>query len=151
MVMLKQIALVILLVAVVSSPPSASPAPIARPAVQFSPQCLHGASELPSDQFRREQALRLAQEINRAEGGGPTVLPGQARTNPYQPLDRLQNLPPTPSGFKLQLNVDDDSYAFSLKDTLDACHFAIFSDQDARIYQALPTLRGAEIRPADIP
>jgi hypothetical protein len=56
----------------------------------------------------------------------------------YRSLDQLANLPPLPAGFAVQFHSDDRSYTFSLKDTRDACHYAIFSDQDKRIYEAVP-------------
>jgi hypothetical protein len=148
--MMKQVALVIVLVGVGASPYSASIAQNAQFAPNLTPKCLHGPSEQPSEQIRREQALRLAQQINRAENG-PTYGPGQPRIYSYQPLDQLRNLPPTPGGFKLQFNTDGAAYTVSLKDTLDSCRFVIFSDQDGWIYQALPTRGGVQFQPIDIP
>ena len=110
--------------------------------------CLHGTSEQPADQLRREQAFRFAVAIDRAETGGLSP-----RTSPYLPFDQLRNLPPEPSGFSVQFNTDGRTYTFSLKDTLDSCHFAIFSDQDGRIYQGLPTTGAVEarVRPLELP
>ena len=42
------------------------------------------------------------------------------------------------SGFNVQLSTDGASYTFSVKDTLDACRFAYFSDQEGVIYAATP-------------
>jgi hypothetical protein len=124
-------------------------ASLGRPAAQ-QPQlpraCLHGPAEQPSQRARREEAVRLAQTINRAEASGPAIIPGQRRT--YRALDQLSNLPRTPSGFKLQLNADGTSYTLSLRDTLDACHFTIFSDQELWVYEATPR-SGVELLPVE--
>lgn len=115
----------------------------AQPA-QVPPPCLHGPSEQPAQRTRREQALKLAQEINRAENPGPTVVPGQPRM--YKLLDQVAGLPPTPNGFAVQLNTEGgDTYALSVKDTLDPCHYAIFSDQDRYLYEAIART-GVEVR-----
>ena len=110
------------------------------------PRCLHGSTEQPSQKTRREGALKLAQAINRAENSGPAIVPGQRRT--YRPFDQLPNLPPTPAGFKVQLNTDGASYTFSVRDTQDACHLTIFSDQEAWVYEATPR-SGVELRPVE--
>ena len=76
----------------------------AQPA-QIPPRCLHGPSEQPNQRTRREQALKMAQDINRAENAGPTVvIPGQRRN--YRPLDQLPNVLPTPAGFRVQFETD---------------------------------------------
>jgi hypothetical protein len=41
----------------------------------------------------------------------------------------------------LRFHTDGATYAFSLKDTLEPCHYAIFSDDDKRVYEAMPTER----------
>ena len=113
---------------------------------QLARPCLHGRLEQPNDRARREQAVKVAQQINRAESAGPVQLPGEPRR--YRPLDQLQNVPPTPRGFRLQFYTDGVTYTFSLKDTLDSCQYAIFSDQDQAIYEALPRM-GARIVPVE--
>jgi hypothetical protein len=50
----------------------------------------------------------------------------------------------------LQFHVDGLRYAFSLKDSRDACRYAIFSDQDRFIYEGTPQL-GVKVVPAEIP
>ena len=137
-----KIALAALLVWVIGSPPTPS---FAQPA-PLSGRCLHGPSEQPNQRARREQALKMADDINRAESAGPAVIPGQRRD--YRPLDQLPNVPPAPAGFRLRLYTDGPSYAFSLKDTLDPCELAIFSDQDHAIYEATPRA-GVHLRPAE--
>jgi hypothetical protein len=117
-------------------------------AVQPTPgQCLHGSSEQSNDRVRREQALRLVEKINRAEGLDVSA----PRHRRYRPLDQLGNIPPTPAGFRLQLLTDGATYSVSLKDARDACNYAVFSDQDQVIYQATARGGNARVVPADIP
>jgi hypothetical protein len=54
--------------------------------------------------------------------------------------------PPAPDGFRVQLNIDGTTYAFSIKDTLDPCLFAVFSDQTGDIYEATPTADRGRLR-----
>jgi hypothetical protein len=108
----------------------------ARP--QGPSACLHGPSEAPANKTRREQALALAQRLNRAET--------------YRPFEQLQNVPPTPAGFKLQFYTDGSTYAFSLLDIRDPCHYAIFSSQNGLIYEATPRAAYAvRVLPTEIP
>lgn len=118
-------------------------------AVQPAPgaQCLHGSSEQSTDRVRREQALRLVDQINRAESLDVSA----PRHRRYRPLDQLGNVPPTPAGFWLQFLTDGSTYAVSLKDMRDACNYAIFSDQEQVIYQATARGGNARVVPADIP
>jgi hypothetical protein len=104
---------------------------------QIPPACLHGPSEVPAQRARRDQALKLALQINRAEHGAAMPLPGQ-RTREYRPPAQLPNIPPVPAGFRLQFYTDGPTYTFSLKDTTDRCEFAYFSDQDQGIYEGTP-------------
>jgi hypothetical protein len=138
----KTLALVALLMGVMGSAFARS---FAQPA-QVPPRCLHGPSEQSNERARREQAVKMAEDINRAEHIGAALIPGQRRT--YRPLDQLSNVPPTPAGFRVQFETDSATYAFSLKDTLDACHYGIFSDQDSWIYEATPRT-GVQLRPVD--
>jgi hypothetical protein len=96
----KNVALAALLIGMAGAPSTPS---VAQPA-QVPPRCLHGPSELSDQRIRREQALRVAQEINAAETLGPLLIPGKPRT--YKPLDQLPNVPPTPDGFRVQFNTD---------------------------------------------
>jgi hypothetical protein len=57
---------------------------------------------------------------------------GQARQ--YQVLNALPNLSAPPQGFAVHFATDGSSYAFSVKDTLDPCAFAYFSDETGVIY-----------------
>ena len=79
----------------------------------------------------------LAHAINAAQVIITSPAPGR-----YRPLAELRNIPATPSGFELSFHTDGATYLFRVKDTLDACHYAIFSDQDKRVYEATPRVGG---------
>jgi len=108
-------------------------------------QCLHDQLETRANRTRREKALELADEINRAQGVARRfgARPGQS---PYKPLDELLNLPDTPEGFRVQLHTDGTTYTFSIKDTRDPCGYAVFSDQSLDIYEAVPSPRQGRSR-----
>ena len=95
--------------------------------------CLHGADETAANRARRQQAVQYAAKVNAAESRSVP------RVQKYRPLEELPNLPPLPAGFDIQFHTDGLTYAFSLKDTRDACHYAIFSDQDKLLYEAIPS------------
>ena len=97
--------------------------------------CLHGAGESATNRARRQQAVDYAMKVNLAETMY-TIAPRQTSRG-YRPLEELANLPALPAGFAVQFHYDDSSYAFSLKDTRDVCHYAVFSDQDKLIYEAI--------------
>lgn len=111
-------------------------------------QCLHGSSERPEQRARREQALKVAHQINLAE---MKVVPKFKSPNSpwfeFQPLQELPNVPQAPPGFAVKLFTDGRTYSFSMKDMQDPCQYAIFSDQDRWIYEATPTTN-AVILPA---
>ncbi len=102
--------------------------------------CLHGPTEQPAQQARRQDALKIAHQINLAEAFS-------GRVGEYRPLAGLVNVSPAPSGFQVRLLTDGVTYTFSIKDTLDPCRYAIFSDEDGRIYEGYPT-SGAIVLPA---
>ena len=77
-------------------------------------------------------ALEFAKKVNMLEAEGK--LQAQAFFN----LETLPALPPVPRGFKAQLSNDGVSYTLSLKDTIDPCGFAYFTDQDGLVYSATP-------------
>jgi hypothetical protein len=119
---------------------------LAAPLTSAAPPdaCLHGRRETTADRQRREQALRVAAAINRAEV--TIVGPG---TPTFRPLDALPNVPQTPSGFLLRFYLGEGgrSYLFSIRDTLDACRYTIFSDQDRQIYDGSPKQSGPIVVP----
>jgi hypothetical protein len=96
--------------------------------------CLHGADETSAQKARRDAAIQLATRINLAEmvTSGP-----RSSLNRYRPLHELANIPPTPQGFELQFHTDGNTYSFSIKDRTDPCRYAVFSDQDKYLYEAI--------------
>jgi hypothetical protein len=94
--------------------------------------CLHGPSETADQRARRVAALEFARQVNTFEAAG------KRQAQSYYAIGDLPGLPPMPEGFVARLSTDGASYAFSVKDTLDACHFAFFSDQDGVVYTATP-------------
>jgi hypothetical protein len=122
-----RITLVMLLGAVAAASLSTAPGQNAQLA-----SCLHGPGEKPDQLRRRQDALRIAEQINSAEHG--RTLRGLAN---YRSFDRL-GVPAPPDGFRIQVDVDTATYMFSLKDTTDPCQYAIFSDQDEWIYATTP-------------
>jgi hypothetical protein len=59
------------------------------------------------------------------------------------------NVPPTPAGFELQFHSDGSTYSFSIKDRTDPCRYAVFSDQDKVLYEAIARRDAAVIVPLD--
>ena len=100
----------------------------AQPTIPGQPACLHGPNEAPDQLARRDQAVALTRLINSLQHDALD------QTQTYQTLDRLLVTGSTPKGFTVHLVSDGASYAFSVKDTLDPCHYALFSDQDQLIY-----------------
>lgn len=124
-----RIASSLLLIAVMGCA-SASNRALATPAApqqQAAPACLHGDNEAPEQRARRVAALTLTRDVNTTQATAVSTRGG------YQPLPSLTLNRPTPEGFRLQLSTDGTSYAFSVKDTLDPCLFAFFSDQSGII------------------
>ena len=95
--------------------------------------CLHSDLESGAERTRRLQAVYYVTNVNIAESARARVVP---RT--YGPLEELPGLPPVPAGFVVQFHNDDRSYTIAVKDTRDACHYAVFSDQDRLMYEAMP-------------
>ena len=102
--------------------------------------CLHDRSETPAERARRELAIELAHEINRAQAQALLFGPQGRQIREYLSLDQLLNLPATPRGFQVQHLTDGASYAFSIKDGLDPCRYAVFSDQSGDVYEATPSV-----------
>ena len=100
-------------------------------------QCLHGTNESASERERREAALAFVDQVNAAERAA------HDEQGTYVPLADAVSLSGVPIGFVPRLTFDRWSYAVSLKDLFDPCGFALFSDQDGRIYEARPVARPA--------
>ena len=113
---------------------------------QVPQTCLHGATAAPAQKARRDAAIQLATRINLAQT--MTIGPGP-RSNRYRPLEELMNIPPTPAGFDLQFHTDGNTYSFSIKDRLDPCRYAVFSDQDKFLYEAIARRDEAIVVPLD--
>ena len=116
----------------------------ASPAAAQSRQCLHDQLETQANRLRREKALELAEDINRAQGLARRF--GTRGQGDYMPFDKLTNLPDVPEGFRVQLHTDWTTYSFSIKDTRDPCGYAVFSDQSLDIYEAVPSPRQGRSR-----
>jgi hypothetical protein len=80
---------------------------------------------------RRTMAIAVARQINTAEAAAHN------QTGRYAALTDL-SVPAAPDGLRVQLSADAATYTFSVKDTLDACHGAVFSDQAGLIYTGVP-------------
>ena len=106
--------------------------------------CLHGQAEPPAQKLRRDQALSLAARINIA----PRMAAPGLQNRRYRRLEELANIPATPQGFELRFYTDGDTYSFALKDRLDPCHYAVFSDEERDIYEAV-VRRGAMLVPLE--
>ena len=82
--------------------------------------------------MRRQAAIGFARLINTTE------LRAHAQAQTFYTLSDLHTIPSAPEGFTAQLSTDGASYTFSIKDTLDPCHLAFFSDQAGVVYSATP-------------
>jgi hypothetical protein len=91
------------------------------------PACLHGQNEAPDQLTRRRAALGLTRLINGLEAANFNGTPA------FKPMAQLP-IDAIPAGFAVQLVTDGTTYSFSVKDTLDACRFGYFSDQDGMIF-----------------
>jgi hypothetical protein len=85
----------------------------------------------PADAQRRQAAVQFARAVNTAQSRF------QAQNKRYGQISDLA-VGAGPEGFRAQLTTDGTTYSFSVKDTVDACHFALFSDQQGLIYTARP-------------
>ena len=94
-----------------------------------APSCRHTDNAIQADRDRAVQAVALAKAINAAES---EIM---KRVGQYAPFSSLSALPAAPDGFKVYLYANRTGYLFSLKDTLDPCRFAVFSDVAGLIYQ----------------
>jgi hypothetical protein len=97
--------------------------------LSYAPSCRHDRKATQEDRDRRSQAMVLAKAINAAQARQVR------RAGQYQPLSNLADLPSVPTGFDLTLYADRSGYMFSVKDRLDPCRFAVFSDQVGLLYE----------------
>jgi hypothetical protein len=85
----------------------------------------------PAEAQRGQAAVQFARALNTAEARF------QAQNKRYGQLSDLA-AGAEPQGFRAQLTTDGTAYSFSIKDTVDAWAFAVFSDQQGLIYTARP-------------
>jgi hypothetical protein len=110
---------------------------------QIPAACLHGQLESQAERARREHAIKVAHQINALQSpfGG---LPGGRFRRPSE-----LKMPPMPNNFEMSFYTDGRTYMFSLKDSSDPCHFAVFSDDQRLVYAATPGPPVAVVVPAD--
>jgi hypothetical protein len=88
-------------------------------------------SGCPGDPQRVQTAVRFAREVNTAQARY------QAQNTRYGRILDL-GIGAEPEGFRAQITTDGATYSLSVKDTIDACHFALFSDEQGVIHTARP-------------
>jgi hypothetical protein len=93
------------------------------------PQC--GSPPTEEQIARRRAAITTARQINTAEAQAFSA------GRKYFPLALLKGVT-VPNGFDAQVSTAGDNYTFSVKDTKDECHAAVFSDQQGLIYTGMP-------------
>jgi hypothetical protein len=96
-----------------------------------STECASNASLTDVQMARQRMAVNIARQINTAEAQQSST------TKQYVPLSQLTGVTVS-DGFEAQVSTDGTTYIFSVKDTQDACKFAVFSDQHGLIYKAAP-------------
>jgi hypothetical protein len=101
---------------------------VALMALLTIPQITAAQQPTCADHTRQMQAVNLARRINSLEINSRTGV---------QPLGAFPNVV-VPDGLSVQFLNDSAHWQFSVKDTQDACHFAVFSDQEQMIYTAQP-------------
>lgn len=101
----------------------------------FSPaqstDCASNAPLTDAQIARHRSAVNVARQINTAEAQQ------SSKTKRYVPLSELAGVT-VPEGFEAQVSTDGESYMFSVKDSVDPCKSAVFSDQNGLIYTATP-------------
>ena len=114
-------------------------------------ECLHGSTERPEQQARRQQAVQVARVVNTIEANQPGRSPQrflrheELATSPYalrqadsvKPFNFVPGQEVVP-GWELTLNVTDNGYWFMVKDKMDSCGFAYISNTTGLIYKAEP-------------
>jgi len=100
------------------------------PLVAHQQPCLHASGETAEQLNRRRQAVQTARQINTEQARL------FATSHVYHPASDLSvDVAP---GFAMSVTTDGVTYKFALKDTLDPCRFAFFSDQEGLIFEANP-------------
>ena len=89
------------------------------------------------DPQRRLAVVTLARLLNSEEARFFSAPQPSSVPQRYGSLSEL-GVGSGPDGFHVRLLSDGTGYAFSIKDSVDPCHFALFSDQEGLIYTAQP-------------
>jgi hypothetical protein len=100
--------------------------------------CLHGADESESQRRRVGAAITFIREVSEAQSRM------YRQRNSYVALSEAVSVARVPVGFVARLRFDRWSYGLMLKDSLDSCGFALFSDQEGVIYEGRPTDRSPQ-------
>jgi hypothetical protein len=96
--------------------------------VAFSPAQL---SACPIDAQRLRAPVLFARTVNSGEARF------RVQNQRYGQLAEL-GVGAEPEGFRTQLSTDGTGYILSIKDAIDACRFALFTDEQGLIYAAEP-------------
>jgi hypothetical protein len=105
-----------------------------RPLFAQQPSCLHGRDESARNRDRRVHAWTFMREIQAQE----TYARRTVRTYVSDIRITGDKQFTLPDGFTSQIVASGTAYAASLKDMLDPCGFALFSDQQGTIYAGQP-------------
>ena len=100
--------------------------------------CLHGPDESESQRRRVSAAIAFILEVSEAQSRI------YRQRNTYVALSDAVSVARAPVGFVPRLRFDRWSYGIMLKDSLDRCGFALFSDQEGVIYEGRPTDRSPQ-------
>jgi hypothetical protein len=95
--------------------------------------CLHKEDESAGERSRRQAAVQFVIDINAAQARA------QRETGRYASLSGIRQSTSAPLGFVPRIVVDQFGYIVKLTDALDACGFAIFSDERGVVFEAHPT------------
>ena len=101
--------------------------------IALAQECVHGPGETLANRVRREQAIDFAHRLNQLEADARSLPPLRQYTRPS-----ALTLPPAPADFELTFHTNGRTYAFSLKDALDPCNYAVWSDHDGLVYSGTP-------------
>ena len=96
-------------------------------------ECVHGPRETLANRIRREHAIDFAHRLNQLEADAVRLEPLRQYKRPS-----TLKLPPAPPDFELTFHTNGRTYAFSLKDALDPCNYAVWSDHDGLVYSGTP-------------
>jgi TonB family protein len=125
-----------------SGTPQGGTAPVPRDTTGAGEACA-GPQGDPARTERRDAAVRFAEDVHAKQKTALIARQGEG----YVSLEALPGAPGVPDGFDVQLLADGARYALSVKETRDACPFAVFSDQTGTIFVATPLPAGGAAGP----